>query len=186
MICPVCNRENDDSARFCAFCGASPVGDAKIVDEYGDVAVLAVDVKRISDITSKYPNDVVASLVEDCMDAFGRIVGSYGGIIVRRFGVGIEAVFGAPTVWENHAELAALAALNIIDDIRVVVRRNLVDKNDCLPVRCGIDFGDVQLRKSSSDISYSAGGATIIGANRISDLSSDDSVLLSKAARIQI
>ncbi len=178
MICTICNRENDDAARFCAYCGAQLSGELEPVEEYHDVAVLAAEVAGISTITYKYPRSIVAALVEGCIEAFGRIVDSYGGTITRRYGLGIEAVFGASTARENDAELASLAALNIIDGIRDIVRDNLVDKNDVLPIRCGIDFGEIRVRRSSGITAISADGTPVTNAARMVGFAPDDSILL--------
>ncbi len=178
MICTICNRENDDAARFCAYCGAQLSGELEPVEEHYDVAVLAAEVVGISTITYKYPRSIVATLVDECIDAFGRIVDSYGGTITRRYGLGIEAVFGASTARENDAELASLAALNIIDDIRDIIRANLVDKNDVLPVRCGIDFGEIRVRRSSGITAVSAEGVPVNNASRLIGFAPDDSILL--------
>jgi len=186
MICPFCKRDNVDTALFCAYCGASLSGEVAAVEEYDEVAVLAAEITGISTITSKYPRSIISALVDECMDAFGRIIDNFGGTITRRFSVGIEADFGATTIRENDTELAALSALNIIDDINIIVRNNLVDKNDNLPVRCCIDFGEISIRRSSGITSLSADGLPVNTVNLLTNLTPDNSILLTELARQRI
>jgi adenylate cyclase len=146
-VCPSCNTELPDNAKFCFECGAS-ISAPHSPAEYKQVTVLFADVVRSMDIAAAVGTERLREIMAELLDRSTNLVRRYGGTVNQFTGDGIMAVFGAPVTLEDHAFRACLAALEIQRDIGGTLR-----------LRIGLNSGQV----IAGEIGSGAGSYTTIG-----------------------
>jgi class 3 adenylate cyclase/tetratricopeptide (TPR) repeat protein len=146
LICPTCEAENRDGAKFCnecgvalqarcAVCGAEHRPDQRFCDECGAplgaaravpaaavpelrmVSVLFVDLVGYTSLSESRDAEDVRELLGRYFDTARTIVERYGGSIEKFIGDAVMAVWGAPLAREDDAERAVRAALELVDAV---------------------------------------------------------------------
>jgi class 3 adenylate cyclase len=118
LVCPACEQENPDIARFCLAC-ATPLAPAETAlgEERRIVSVVFVDlVGSTARGESLDPEDVRAMLAP-YHEAVRNELESFGGVVEKFIGDAVMAVFGAPTAFGDDAERAVRAALAVRDSV---------------------------------------------------------------------
>ena len=177
--CSTCSIELRENAKFCDECGA-PVSAATRSAEYKQVTVLFADVVHSMDIAAAVGPERLREIMAELLDRSAAVVKHYGGTVDKFTGDGIMAVFGAPTMLEDHAFRACLAALaiqNEMDALSAVVRdRDRI----ALQLRIGLNSGQVIAGEiGSSTASYTAIGDQVGMAQRMESAAPPGGVMLS-------
>ncbi len=160
LQCTACGLLSEPKARFCAGCGNGLVGHARpdfeptlrravVQRRLGDgerkrVTVLFADLKGSTEAIEGLDPETALTRLEPAVQVMVRLVHRYEGVVCRRMGDGILALFGAPVAHEDHAVRACLAALGM--------QRELRDTEMADTVRVGLNSGDVLYRTVSSDV----------------------------------
>ena len=177
--CSTCSTELRENAKFCDECGA-PVSVATRSAEYKQVTVLFADVVHSMDIGAAVGPERLREIMAELLDRSAAVVKHYGGTVDKFTGDGIMAVFGAPTMLEDHAFRACLAALaiqNEMDALSAAVRdRDRI----ALQLRIGLNSGQVIAGEiGSSTASYTAIGDQVGMAQRMESAAPPGGVMLS-------
>ena len=148
--------------------------------EYKQVTVLFADVVHSMDIAAAVGPERLREIMAELLDRSAAVVKHYGGTVDKFTGDGIMAVFGAPTMLEDHAFRACLAALaiqNEMDALSAVVRdRDRI----ALQLRIGLNSGQVIAGEiGSSTASYTAIGDQVGMAQRMESAAPPGGVMLS-------
>jgi len=157
VACSACGFANAPSDRFCGGCGkaaaavlAAPTGLQAVVQRRaGDgerkrVTVLFADLEGSTAAIEGLDPEAALGRIEPAVQIMMRLVHRYEGVVCRRLGDGILALFGAPVAHEDHAVRACFAALGI--------QRELREAGVGERARVGLNSGEVLYRTITSDL----------------------------------
>jgi len=140
--------------------------------EKRNVAVIFSDIRSFTVISeNNTPEDVVAFL-NSFFEVMGNAIQKHGGTIDKFIGDAILAVFGAPQSYENNAERAVLAALEMFSSLSLLDTSNLKLPPEGLDIGIGIHEGDVIVGNigSKDKFDYTVIGDTVNLASRLEGL----------------
>ena len=184
-ICPTCQADNPDGARFCNNCG-SPLGAPRPVEgERKFATVLFADVVRSTAMAEQLDPEDLAAVMNGAFAFMNASVTRYGGTVSRLMGDAVLALFGAPVSHEDDAERAVRAALDIQQSAgayaRTVSDRYGVD----FAVRIGINTGTAVLATMGDQVKaeYTAMGDAANVASRLQGAAAPGRVLISAATQ---
>lgn len=193
LVCRTCGATNLPGDRFCAGCGvglvAAPADDAlpaaagvSLVSaaahrHVGDgerkrVTVLFADLKGSTAAIEGLDPEAALSRIEPAIQIMIRLVHRYEGVVCRRLGDGILAIFGAPAAHEDHAVRACFAALGMQREMREAGMGEML--------RVGLNSGDVLYRTISSELGIEVDvvGPVVHVAARMEQLATPGSVYM--------
>jgi class 3 adenylate cyclase/tetratricopeptide (TPR) repeat protein len=167
VLCPTCEAENRDDARFCRVCGArlalacpscgaarepgqefcDQCGIALAPPAAGDPApelrvasVLFVDLVGYTSLSESRDAEDVRDLLSRYFEQARAIVDRYGGAIDKFIGDAVMAVWGVPVARGDDAERAVRAGLELLDAVAAFGER--FDARE-LRARAGVATGQV-------------------------------------------
>src|SRR6185312_10929699 len=113
-LCPNCQEENPDAARFCLACG-KPLGEQaeEPRDERKIVTVLFVDLVGFTARAEHLDPEDVREMLNTYYSRLRSEIEPYGGVVEKFIGDAVMAVFGAPTAHGDDPERAVRAALAV-------------------------------------------------------------------------
>jgi class 3 adenylate cyclase/tetratricopeptide (TPR) repeat protein/ABC-type dipeptide/oligopeptide/nickel transport system ATPase component len=140
------------------------------------VTVMFADISGFTAIAEKLDPEQVRNLMNGCFDCLVPAVKKYGGWVDKFIGDAILALFGAPVAYEDHAERALRAALEMLE--RLAAFNAQYDTT--LDVHVGINSGLVIAGGigSQGQQQYSVMGDTVNLAARLEDVSEAGQVLV--------
>lgn len=158
LTCRACGFANTPSDRFCGGCGkaagavavAEPTVRHAVVQrraadgERKRVTVLFADLEGSTAAIEGLDPEAALGRIEPAVQIMMRLVHRYEGVVCRRLGDGILALFGAPVAHEDHAVRACFAGLGMQHELR---EAGMADR-----VRVGLNSGEVLYRTIASDL----------------------------------
>jgi len=108
-----------------------------------ELTILMSDVRNFTTMTEKAEPMELIALLDDYLAAMTEIIFKYNGIVDKFIGDGILAYWGAFTPEENHAEDAALAALEMIEQLAQLNQRWQEQGKQPIAIGIGINTGKV-------------------------------------------
>lgn len=191
--CRACGVANLPGDRFCAGCGtglaAASVGALQTLASglppppiaahrrVGDgerkrVTVLFADLKGSTAAIEGLDPEAALNRIEPAVQIMIRLVHRYEGVVCRRLGDGILAIFGAPTAHEDHAVRACFSALGMQREMREAGMGEML--------RIGLNSGDVLYRTISSELGSEVDvvGPVVHVAARMEQLATPGSVYM--------
>lgn len=108
-----------------------------------ELTILISDVRNFTTMTEKADPVELIALLDDYFAAMTEIIFKYNGIVDKFIGDGILAYWGAFTPEKNHAEEAALAALEMIEQVKVLNQRWRAQGKPEIAIGIGINTGKV-------------------------------------------
>ena len=210
LVCATCGSHSRPESKFCDNCGASVAvatpryappllsaspffhppsylaqsiftSETSQEGERKQVTVLCSDMKGsteyIADLDPEDARALLDPVLERMMDAVGR----YEGTINQVMGDGIQALFGAPIAYEDHAVRACFAALKMQELIRKYSEEVRRTRGVPLLVRVGLNSGEVVVRSLGSELhmNYSAHGQAVHLAARMEQMAVPGTILMS-------
>jgi len=188
LICAACQASVGPTDRFCAGCGtALPAGSTaaplavepraaaqrQVSDgERKHITVLFADLKGSTAAIEGLDPEAALGRLEPAVQIMIRLVQRYEGVVCRRLGDGILAIFGAPVAHEDHAVRACFAALGMQRELREAGMGEMA--------RVGLNSGDVLYRTISSELGIEVDvvGPVVHLAARMEQLATPGSVYL--------
>ena len=149
--------------------------------ERRQVTVLFSDMKGsteyIADLDPEDARKLLDPVLERMMDAVDR----YEGTVNQVMGDGIQALFGAPVAFEDHAVRACYAALKMQELINKYAEEVRRTKGLPLLIRVGLNSGEVVVRALGSELhmNYSAHGQAVHLAARMEQMAVPGTILMS-------
>ncbi|MBP7703219.1 MAG: AAA family ATPase [Candidatus Hydrothermae bacterium] len=177
MRCPKCGFENPEGFQYCGRCGYK-LGTGKR-RERKRVTVMFVDVAGFTSLSERRDSEEVAEILNQFFSNVEEIVTKYNGFIDKYIGDAALCLFGAKGQYENHAEKAIMAALEIIKFL----------KSGSLPVKIGahigIHSGEILITGIGVDktLDYTVLGDTVNLAQRIESHAGFNEILTSETTR---
>jgi class 3 adenylate cyclase/tetratricopeptide (TPR) repeat protein len=131
------------------------------------VTILFADISGFTAMSEQNDAEVVRERINTCFSRLGPVVKKHSGTIEKYIGDEIMAIFGAPIVHENDAELAALAALEMMEALSIFNQEFGTD----LGIHMGINTGAVIAGGigAQDDLQYGVLGDTVNVAARLAD-----------------
>jgi len=91
-------------------------GEKRIADRYDNVSVLFVDIVGFTELATKIEADDLIDVLDRVFTKFDTICKRHGLEKIKTIGDAYMAVCGAPIAYDNHAERAASAALEMLEE----------------------------------------------------------------------
>ncbi len=131
-LCPVCNQENVESARFCQACGAALTSEAPR-EERKVVSVLFADLVGFTSRAEQLDPEDVRAVLAPYWERLRGELEKRGGTVEKFIGDAVMALFGAPVAHDDDPLRAVGAALAIRDWAR---------EEEDLQVRIAVNTGE--------------------------------------------
>jgi len=122
-------------------------------------------------VEQNHPEEVIQSL-RDYFSAMQAAIRKHHGVVLQYVGDEVEAVFGIPLAFDDHADRAVLAACEMKKNLEALNRSRIVQGKEPLRHGIGIHTGEVLAGTVGSvdRLSYTLIGDTVNLASRIQDL----------------
>jgi class 3 adenylate cyclase/tetratricopeptide (TPR) repeat protein len=171
VICPRCNGENSELAKFCLECGR-PLGAARPMrEERKVVTVLFADLVGFTSQSERLDPEEVRALLQPYHASVRRHLERFGGTVEKFIGDAVMALFGAPVAHEDDPERAVRAALAVQDALRATGQ---------LHARIGITTGEalVALEARPESGEGMAAGDVVNTSSRLQGAAPVDGILV--------
>ncbi|MFL5673647.1 MAG: adenylate/guanylate cyclase domain-containing protein [Chloroflexota bacterium] len=122
-VCPSCGASNAPGVKFCGECGTAlrvttgpgaagardtPVAERRLV------SIVFADLVGFTALSESRDAETVRELLDRYFATATEIITSYGGTVEKFIGDAVMAVWGAPTAFEDDAERAVRAGLDLV------------------------------------------------------------------------
>ena len=137
IVCPSCDEENLEQARFCHACGVGLAEPVSAGEERKVVSVLFVDLVGFTDRSDRADPEDVRATLRPYHERVKADIERFGGTVEKFIGDAVMAVFGAPVAHEDDAERAVRSGLRILETIE-----NLRGEGLEVAVRAAVTTGE--------------------------------------------
>lgn len=163
---------------------------ALMVGEKRSIVVFFIKIQNFKVISEKNPADKVVFFLNRHFSYLGDIIKKHGGSINKFIGDALFALFGAPVSYEDNANRAVKAALEIIEAMKMQNMDDIHFPEGGYQIGIGINQGSVIIGNigCSDKFDYTAIGDTVNLAARIEGLTSyyKQSVIISDTVREEL
>ena len=134
-----------------------------------DVSLMFADIRGFSRIAERIGPAQTIKWINGVMDDLSDFVTDYQGVIVDYIGDEIMALWGAPEIQPNHAELSVRSALGILEALPLISQKWEAEIGEPLKVGIGINSGPAQVGNTGSNRKFKYGplGNTVNVASRL-------------------
>lgn len=148
-----------------------------------NVTVLFADLTNYTKVSQSLEDEGVYELIKRYLQVLAEDVYHYEGVVDKFTGDGLMALFGAPIAYENTAERAVRAALDMQAEIAMMRASFLDEYGIDLKMRIGLNSGSVIVGNLGVEqmMDYTAVGDTVNLANRLETASEPGTILVSEA-----
>jgi class 3 adenylate cyclase/tetratricopeptide (TPR) repeat protein len=155
--------------------------EASLEGERKQVTVLFSDMKASTEYIADLDPEDARLLLDPVLERMMEAVERYEGTVNQVMGDGIQALFGAPIAYEDHAVRACYAALKMQELIRKYAEEVRRTRGLPLLIRVGLNSGDVVVRSLGSELhmNYSAHGHAVHLAARMEQMAIPGTILMS-------
>lgn len=202
--CPSCAAENTPGARFCNQCGtrldtakAEPARQSytpkhlaerilkqrsALRGEKKRVTVLFCDIKGSTRLAQQAGPEAWHGILDRFFGLMTGVIHRYEGTVNQYTGDGLMALFGAPLALEDHAQRAALAALEMQRELRRYADELRLKQGLNLTLRVGLNSGEVIVGSIGDDLrmDYTAQGHTVNLAARMEQVCEPGHIYLTR------
>jgi class 3 adenylate cyclase/tetratricopeptide (TPR) repeat protein len=155
--------------------------EASLEGERRQVTVLFSDMKGSTEYVADLDPEDARRLLDPVLERMMEAVDRYEGTVNQVMGDGIQALFGAPIAFEDHAVRACYAALKMQELIKKYADEVRRTKGLPLLIRVGLNSGEVVVRSMGSELhmNYSAHGQAVHLAARMEQMATPGTILMS-------
>ena len=148
-----------------------------------NVTVLFADLTNYTKVTQSLEDEGVFELIKRYLQVLAEDVYHYEGVVDKFTGDGLMALFGAPIAYENTAERAVRAALDMQAGIAMMRAGFLDEYGVDLQMRIGLNSGSVIVGNIGVEqmMDYTAVGDTVNLASRLETAADPGTILVSEA-----
>lgn len=149
--------------------------------ERREVTVLFADMVGFTHLSASLDAEPLFELINDLLGHLINCIHRYAGVVDRLTGDGLIAVFGAPVAYENDAELAVRAALDMQKAAAAFAPIARAQLGAPLKIRIGIDSGPVVagIIGTAQQATYTVIGESVNLAARLEALARPSYILVS-------
>lgn len=148
------------------------------------LTIMFADLCGYTELAEDRDPEYVRELISRCFEQMAAAVDRYGGTVVHFLGDAILAAFGAPRAHEDDPERSVRAALEMIEGVKKVGRRERLS----LGLSVGIHIGEVVIGGISvgDRVDFTAFGDAVNTAARLQDLAGFAEILISERVYQQV
>jgi adenylate cyclase len=107
------------------------------------LTVLFSDVRGFTTFSEKYPPETVVATLNEHLNMMVTVIFKYQGTLDKFVGDCVMAFWGAPLAQPNHAELAARAALEMIEELEKLNQKWQSEGRPTLKIGVGVNTGEM-------------------------------------------
>lgn len=122
----------------------------KLGGERREVTVVFSDIRDFTSISELMKPEELAEFLNVHLTAMTDIVFKYGGLLDKYIGDAVVAIFGAPVQRDNHAEMAATAAIEMIRKVAEIRTQFAGTPMENLTIGVGVNTGTVSVGNMGS------------------------------------
>jgi adenylate cyclase len=111
--------------------------------EKRNLTVLFSDIRGFTSISEKLPPEAVVATLNEHLNMMVSVIFKHQGTLDKFIGDCVMAFWGAPLAQPNHAELAARAALDMIEGLEKLNRKWQSEGRPTLQIGVGINSGEM-------------------------------------------
>ncbi|MDX9746032.1 MAG: adenylate/guanylate cyclase domain-containing protein [Syntrophales bacterium] len=147
--------------------------------------ILFADLRGFTAISERFDEEKVVDVLNDFFSHITPTIFRNEGTLDKLLGDGIMAVFGAPISHAHDPVRAVEAAIEIIEELRLLNGARRDKQWPELKIGIGINTGDVVAGYIGSDdhINYTVIGDAVNVAQRIESMAGDDEILVTRAVK---
>lgn len=148
-----------------------------------NVTILFVDLTGFTNLAEKINNEDLFLLIQQLIHTLADDVYKYEGMVDKLTGDGLMALFGAPIAYENNAERAIRAALDMQADLNDLSQKHRSVLKVDLQIHVGLNSGSVIVGGVGSNalMNYTAIGDIVNLAKRLEENAKPGTVLVSES-----
>ena len=198
VVCPSCGTANQLGARFCHECGTALGGEARAAGavsaataagasaarprpattepeaERRLVTVLFADLVGFTPFAEERDAEEVRETLSRYFDLSQQVIARYGGTVEKFIGDAVMAVWGAPVAFEDDAERAVRAGLELIDAVQAL--------GGGIQARAGVLTGEAAVTIGATNQGMVAGDI-VNTASRLQSAAAPGTVLVGEATQ---
>jgi adenylate cyclase len=120
--------------------------------EKRNLTVLFGDIRGFTSISEKQPPEAVVATLNEHLNMMVSVIFKHHGTLDKFVGDCVMAFWGAPLAQPNHAELAARAALEMIEGLEKLNHKWQSEGRPTLQIGVGINTGEMLFGNIGSDL----------------------------------
>jgi len=162
--------------------------EVQLVSTRKNLTVLFSDIRGFTPMSERMESEELIDLLNEYLSEMTDIVFKHGGTLDKYIGDAIMAFFGDPVPFEDHAERAVEAALEMQDRLAELKERWLVERDEELWTGIGVVTGYVTVGNigSSARMDYTVMGNNVNLASRLADSAAPGQILVADRTLAQV
>lgn len=168
----------------------SNLGEFQLKGDKRELTILISDVRNFTTMTEKSDPEELIALLDDYLAAMTEIIFKHNGIVDKFIGDGILAYWGAFTPGTNHAQEAALAALEMIERLKELNQKWASQGKQPIAIGIGVNTGTVVFGNigKGKKIEFTVIGDAVNLAARLEGLNKEfgTSIVISEETRARL
>lgn len=153
-----------------------------------DVAVLFVDVRGFTTMSERLDPETVVYILNKILTMTSSCVANHGGTLDKFVGDATMAFWGAPLPCEDASYHASLAALQIVEESKIISNQLKEEIGEEIHVGVGVHYGPAVIGNigSAKRMDYTAIGDTVNTSARLEANAPGDTVYISRIVAEQL
>lgn len=156
--------------------------EVKLGGERMDISLIFVDIRGFTTLSEKLEPEQVIQFLNEYLDVCTKAIFKFNGTLDKFIGDGVMAIFGAPIRYENHAEMAVRAALEMKKQTAMLEARLMEKLGFTVRFGVGINCGPAIVGNIGSEelrLDYTAIGDTVNLTARLESNAKPGQILIS-------
>lgn len=156
--------------------------EVKLGGERMDISLIFVDIRGFTTLSEKLEPEQVIQFLNEYLDVCTKAIFKFNGTLDKFIGDGVMAIFGAPIRFDNHAEMAVRAALEMKKQTAMLEARLMEKLGFTVRFGVGINCGPAIVGNIGSEelrLDYTAIGDTVNLTARLESNAKPGQILIS-------
>lgn len=156
--------------------------EVKLGGERMDISLIFVDIRGFTTLSEKLEPEQVIQFLNEYLDVCTKAIFKYNGTLDKFIGDGVMAMFGAPIRYDDHAEMAVRAALEMKKQTAALEARLMEKLGFTVRFGVGINCGPAIVGNIGSEelrLDYTAIGDTVNLSARLESNAKPGQILIS-------
>lgn len=156
--------------------------EVKLGGQRMDISLIFVDIRGFTTLSEKLEPEQVIQFLNEYLDVCTKAIFKYNGTLDKFIGDGVMAIFGAPIQYDNHAEMAVRAALEMKKQTAVMEQKLMEKLGFTVRFGIGINCGPAIVGNIGSEelrLDYTAIGDTVNLTARLESNAKPGQILIS-------